>query len=299
MKTLLLNLIDKNKSDIKYHIDRYPDGQIQLVLENLDDNKLQLNILTRICSSDDLFILMQLSDIISRRGLSCHLNITYLLAARTDRLFNWSTSFTLKLVMDVLNMFNSKTINILDPHSNAVYNLSNNLILESDFLSYLNESDPDFFGNAKDDIIIVSSDEGAKERLGFKMRNNPYLFKWTRPIIHCNKVRDEFGKVSKVEVNADSAICVNKKSRLIVIDDLCDGGGTFLAIHPELKKLEPSEIDLVITHSIQKSGIEKVSKLYDRVITSNSYNNWDESELPDNVTVVDVVSIISNGLLNN
>ena len=53
MKTLLLNLIDKNKSDIKYHIDRYPDGQIQLVLENLDDNKLQLNILTRICSSDD------------------------------------------------------------------------------------------------------------------------------------------------------------------------------------------------------------------------------------------------------
>lgn len=283
-----LNLINKENSDIKYHIDHYPDGQIQLVLEDLDDNKFHLVILTRICNSDDLFILMQLSDIVNRRGLSCTLYITYLLAARTDRLFSWNTSFTLKIVMDVLKSFNSE-IMILDPHSEAANRLSDNRVYEINFINMLINY-TDIFDDS-DNIVIVAPDEGAKDRLEHIVTSS--IFR--NPIIYCSKTRDESGKVTEVKVKSESPIQVNKKTRLIVIDDLCDGGGTFMAIAPELKRYEVKEIDLLITHSIQLDGLKKVSSVYDKVITSNSYKDWNSmSDIPDNVEIIDVVNMIED-----
>lgn len=283
-----LNLINKENSDIKYHIDHYPDGQIQLVLEDLDDNKFHLVILTRICNSDDLFILMQLSDIVNRRGLSCTLYVTYLLAARTDRLFSWNTSFTLKIVMDVLRSFNSE-IMIFDPHSDVVNRLSGNKVYEINFVNMLINY-TDIFDDS-DNIVIVAPDEGAKDRLEHIVASS--IFR--NPIIYCSKTRDESGKVTEVKVKSESPIQVNKKTRLIVIDDLCDGGGTFMAIAPELKKYEAKEVDLVITHSIQLDGLKKVSSVYDKVITSNSYKDWNSmSDIPDNVEIIDVVNMIED-----
>lgn len=283
-----LNLINKENSDIKYHIDHYPDGQIQLVLEDLDDNKFHLVILTRICNSDDLFILMQLSDIVNRRGLSCTLYITYLLAARTDRLFSWNTSFTLKIVMDVLKSFNSE-IMILDPHSEAANRLSDNRVYEINFINMLINCTNVF--DDSDNIVIVAPDEGAKDRLEHIVASS--IFR--NPIIYCSKTRDESGKVTEVKVKSESPIQVNKKTRLIVIDDLCDGGGTFMAIAPELKRYEVKEIDLLITHSIQLDGLKKVSSVYDKVITSNSYKDWNSmSDIPDNVEIIDVVNMIED-----
>lgn len=283
-----LNLINKENSDIKYHIDHYPDGQIQLVLEDLDDNKFHLVILTRICNSDDLFILMQLSDIVNRRGLSCTLYVTYLLAARTDRLFSWNTSFTLKIVMDVLRSFNSE-IMIFDPHSDVVNRLSGNKVYEINFVNMLINY-TDIFDDS-DNIVIVAPDEGAKDRLEHIVASS--IFR--NPIIYCSKTRDESGKVTEVKVKSESPIQVNKKTRLIVIDDLCDGGGTFMAIAPELKKYEAKEVDLVITHSIQLEGLKKVSSVYDKVITSNSYKDWNSmSDIPDNVEIIDVVNMIED-----
>lgn len=283
-----LNLINKENSDIKYHIDHYPDGQIQLVLEDLDDNKFHLVILTRICNSDDLFILMQLSDIVNRRGLSCTLYVTYLLAARTDRLFSWNTSFTLKIVMDVLRSFNSE-IMILDPHSDVANRLSGNKVYEINFVNMLINY-TDIFDDS-DNIVIVAPDEGAKDRLEHIVTSS--IFR--NPIIYCSKTRDENGKVTEVKVKSESPIQVNKKTRLIVIDDLCDGGGTFMAIAPELKRYEVKEIDLLITHSIQLDGLKKVASVYDKVITSNSYKDWNSmSDIPDNVEIIDVVNMIED-----
>lgn len=71
----------------------------------------------------------------------------------------------------------------------------------------------------------------------------------------------------------------------MVVDDLCDGGGTFIGIHNILKKLNPSSISLWITHAVQLSGIEKVAAIYDKVYITNSYKNWFDEKLPKNVMV--------------
>lgn len=68
-----------------------------------------------------------------------------------------------------------------------------------------------------------------------------------------------------------------------------------MAIAPELKRYEVKEIDLLITHSIQLDGLKKVSSVYDKVITSNSYKDWNSmSDIPDNVEIIDVVNMIED-----
>lgn len=146
--------------------------------------------------------------------------------------------------------------------------------------------------NPSDDIIIVAPDEGARDRLEFKMRNSRTVFGGQRVLMHCKKTRDSSGKVTNIEIDRDKSQLVNKKTKLIVIDDLCDGGSTFLAIHPKLKELGSSEVNLIITHSIQLEGLKKVASLYDNVVTSNSYQDFNDSDLPDNVTIIDINSYL-------
>ncbi len=47
---------------------------------------------------------------------------------------------------------------------------------------------------------------------------------------------------------------------MILLDDLIDGGGTFLGICEKLKELNPSELALVVTHAIQEEGLRKSAK---------------------------------------
>ena len=72
---------------------------------------------------------------------------------------------------------------------------------------------------------------------------------------------------------------------LLVIDDLCDGGGTFVGLAPKLRELNPKSLSLLVTHAIQKQGIEKVAAVYDKVSITDSYKDWTKESLPANVTV--------------
>ena len=68
-----------------------------------------------------------------------------------------------------------------------------------------------------------------------------------------------------------------------------------MAIAPELKKYEAKEVDLVITHSIQLEGLKKVASVYDKVITSNSYKDWNlMNDLPSNIKIINAISMIED-----
>lgn len=282
MKSLKLNLINVEKSDIKWRIDRYPDGQVQLVLDKFD-NKCELDILVRLRNSDDIFILMQLSDIVNRRGLDCSLSIPYLLTARTDRWLNTETAYSLRIICDIINSFKSHSaVRILDPHSEVASKLIDPCVTEINMYSNY-----DMFKDYN--TIIVAPDAGAYDRLlGVYELNRT-------PIVKCNKVRDENGKVAGVEVDEDFKKFIKPSSNLIVVDDICDGGGTFLALASALKSFEFTKLNLMVTHSIQLSGLEKVAKEYDTVYTTNSFNDWDRytSHIP-NLNVLDIISVFEN-----
>lgn len=63
----ILNLIRPEKSDVKYEVIQFPDGEPHIVLNGID-RKDDLTVVCRICNPTDLFILMQVGDILNRLG---------------------------------------------------------------------------------------------------------------------------------------------------------------------------------------------------------------------------------------
>lgn len=90
----------------------------------------------------------------------------------------------------------------------------------------------------------------------------------------------------KLEVKLPSEIKPN--TSILVFDDLCDGGGTFFAIHKALQDMGVTDVHLRVTHAIQKEPLVKLSKLYKTITITNSYKDWDKEELPNNIKVIRV-----------
>jgi len=57
----------------------------------------------------------------------------------------------------------------------------------------------------------------------------------------------------------------------LVVDDLCDGGGTFIGLGEAIKEINPkARLSLYITHGFFTKGLESLLEYYDRLYTTNS-----------------------------
>lgn len=273
MKTI--NLARQDYSGINYKIHHFPDGQVQLeITECLCNFKDDLRVITRLNNGNDLFLLLQLDDILKRNGIRYELFISYLVAGRCDRLFNYGQAITIDVVTSLLNNLYCKKIEILEPHSDRSIIGSNVTGLTNYILENTNIEFP---------CNIALPDRGSLDRTFDLIRD------WKdRGIIVCSKVRDpKTNKLSgfKVENTMDYV----EGRPIYLVDDLCDGGGTFLGLAEKLRELNPKSLNLMVTHSIQPEGLAKVSNVYDRVYTTNSFDDWDLIDLSDNIEVIDVL----------
>lgn len=255
-----------------YEVISFPDGEKHLRIQELN-RKDTVAIRCRIKSSDDLFLLMQLSDILNRQCIEVvEIEIFYLMSMRCDRLFSFEQPFSLKIVADVINSFNAKNVHIYEPHSKRCLDMINNS--RASFgcgFSFTDCTKYDF----------CYPDKGACNRY----MNGSRLSLEYKPIV-CEKVRDvSSGKLLNFKISdLDS---YKEGNPIVVIDDLCDGGGTFCGIAELLRPLKPSRLALFVTHAVQKAGIEKVAKYYDKVYITNSYADWEG--LPENVEVINII----------
>lgn len=251
-----------------YEIISFPDGEKHLRINELD-RKDKVAIRCRIKSSDDLFIMMQLSDILNRQCVTVdYIEIYYLMSMRCDRLLSFEQPFSLRIVADVINSFNANNVFIYEPHSQRSLDMiKNSRGKYTCGLSFIDFAYSDF----------CYPDKGAFERY---FGNNPFTS--YKPIV-CKKSRDvQSGRLLKFEISDLGSY--KQGNSILVIDDLCDGGGTFCGISELLRPLNPSKLNLYVTHAVQRAGIEKVSKYYDNVYITNTYADWDN--LPSNVKLI-------------
>lgn len=255
-----MQTIDFTKG-IGYEVISFPDGEKHLKIDKLD-RKDTVEIICRITNSDDLFLLMQLSDILNRQCVIVEkISIPYLMTMRCDRLFSLEEAFSLKIVADVINSFNAQEVCILEAHSHITHKLINNSTCYDEFYTRIPQQG----------WCFCFPDKGAKER---------YYNDGTYKPILCEKVRDTAtGKLSGFKI-VDLGNYKDGDS-ILVVDDLCDGGGTFIGIAEKLRELNPKTLALKVSHAVQRKGIENVAKVYDEVYITNSYRDWDN--LPNNV----------------
>lgn len=266
---LTLNLINREKSDIPFSISRFPDGEVQVTLGEFK-RKESILVLCRITNAEELFIISQVINILDRHGVVYDINIYYLMGMRMDRVMDFNRPFTLEIVIDILSNSKAENIRVLEPHSTRFESLGGE--------RFSNLEDPFLIGLKKGLFIthqIVLPDAGAKAR-----------YQTDSATVLCSKIREEAtGKLLKFQVDNPSSIHGNS---LLIMDDLCDGGGTFCGIAEELKKYVPeAEIDIFVTHMVNPRGIDTLSLNFKRVYFTNSYRTW--RNLPDNVTQLEIV----------
>lgn len=282
-----LNLTNLEKSDIKYSISHFPDGEVQITLEEFS-HKDEVNVRCRITSAEDLFILMQVSDILVRHGMYFSISIYYLMGMRMDRVMDFNRPFTLNMIVRILDNLGASEVALFCPHSD----MSLDLFRKTSAHQIHNEVWDGFISKLvrTTDYQIMLPDAGAVKRL---YGDDPV----DNHVLVGQKTRDlKTGAITSIGIANPEAL--NGK-RILLVDDLCDGGGTFCGLAKAIREInKDAEIDIIVNHMVNPKGIENLSKTFDHVYFSNSYKDWNGfkaeygkvvSALPENVTQIDIV----------
>lgn len=266
---LTLNLTNSEKGNIPFSLSRFPDGEVQVVLGEFK-RKEKVVVLCRITNAEELFILTQVINILDRHGVVYDIHIYYLMGMRMDRVMDFNRPFTLEIIIGILSNSRAEHIRVLEPHSSRFKSLGGERFCE------LGDS---FLQGFKEGLLsthqVVFPDAGAKAR-----------YSPDSSAVLCSKVRDEnTGKLLSFQVDNPESIHSNN---LLIVDDLCDGGGTFCGIAEELRKYSSgAEIDIFVTHMVNSKGIDNLSRNFKRVYFTNSYKTW--RNLPENVIQIELI----------
>jgi ribose-phosphate pyrophosphokinase len=61
------------------------------------------------------------------------------------------------------------------------------------------------------------------------------------------------------------------EKEIVIIDDICDGGRTFIEIAKILKEEKKDiKISLIVTHGIFSAGLKELYEYFDMIVTTNS-----------------------------
>jgi ribose-phosphate pyrophosphokinase len=187
--------------------------------------------------------------------------IPYFPAARQDKVKRNAendpySSLTVAIMGDLLTGGWSATV--FDVHSPEAFEwaeIGRNLMPEDLPI----EIQPDVVG-------IIAPDEGAADRAeSFRRAFYPHA-----SLVQCSKRRDPTtGRLSGYEMPKLPAM-----GRYIIVDDICDGGGTFNLLVDEFIEDEfglGSQLELFVSHGIFSKGLDNISPVIERITTTDSW----------------------------
>lgn len=243
------------------NIGLYSDGVPMVKTDQFDEICRKADtVVVKARDLNEFVVAMFLIDSFDAKSQGLGLGITravvpYLPGARQDRINpTGDVLFTSTSVADMLGSRGLIVITI-DPHSPA----SVNSILEFDGLpvEYPLERVAALF-NASNYDGIIAPDKGAKDRA------EKFAVVMGLPITYASKTRDvSTGKLSGFEVDVEA------DRHYLVVDDICDGGGTFVGLGEQIVK-QGATASLYVTHGIFSKGTNELEKYYTNIITTDS-----------------------------
>lgn len=228
----------------------------------------------------DVMKLLLATDALRQGGVSeIHLMLPFLPYARQDRLEEaWvGQSFALKMFATLLNSQQYASVQVLDPHSMVASALIDRLrVIPTD--SFLAE----VFKDAKD-YVLVSPDAGAAK----KIKHCAEVIGYTGVPVQALKYRTLGGSVDSIRIFETD---LGGKDAYIV-DDLCDGGATFIALAAELRARNVGRILLVVSHGIFSRGVSAlVEGGVDHIFTTDSFK---DQETHPHLTEIKLCTILT------
>ena len=266
---MILNLAYPEKSDIQFTVSKFPDGQQSITLDSTFYVQLHepIVIKSRLNSFQDLELIVCANQAIKNIDslLRVKLYVPYFLGARSDRKFTeGGINYLKQVICPIINSQNFNSVTVVDPHSDVLeaclnnFDKYNNFILVDDALSYMIGEDEE------DQIVLVSPDAGAYKKV-FDVAKEFKIEK----IITATKVRDvKTGKILRTEI---PVLDQHRNLKYVIVDDICDGGRTFIELAKAIKDSRPTaEIYLIVTHGIFSAGFDELKKYITEVYCTNS-----------------------------
>lgn len=269
------NLTNVLESDIKYNISKFPDGQQALNITNsrYDGINQDVVIKSRLNSFKDLEIIICANQALKNIGAkSVSLYVPYFLGSRSDRLFQeGGVNYLKQVICPIINLQGFNKVITLDPHSDVLeaclnnYEKINNFELVRFALTKIGNK-----GGAQERICLVSPDAGAYKKI-FDVAKEFRINK----IIAANKVRDlQTGDIIRTEI---PILDQHNKLSYVIIDDICDGGRTFIELAKVIKDGRPTaKIYLIVTHGIFSNGFNSLLEYFDGIYCTNSVSDIDK-----------------------
>lgn len=263
--------------EIQFESFTFSGGEPHIKISPDFDNTKEINVTHRLKSFNDLGLLCLAADALKRMGvqLNC-LIIPYFPAARQDRVMVKGEPLSLKVYTDLINSLNFKKVIIFDSHSDVTASLLNNceVIPNHNFIKKVTTI-------IQRDVILISPDGGSLKKI-YKLSE----FLGGIEVIECSKTRDvKSGNLMGFKVYADDL----QGKDCLLVDDICDGGGTFIGLAYELKKKNAGKLFLAVSHGIFSKGFDNLN-CFERIFTTDSFKSL------ENIRLTQIK--LNNGLLS-
>jgi ribose-phosphate pyrophosphokinase len=247
---------------LKLDLIKYPAGEIGYRLP-YDEPVNHIVVTPEIRGDKAIYKTSLLEDVMAAKMLSdhfpeAHVTFTYLPCSREDRRVSPIASYGLE---SIRRMFQFSRVTTIDQHS--------------DEETFDNNISPRAIVNAIEDFtpsVLAFPDAGAKSR--YMGRLSQMYHRGEHVIIYGDKVRNTLtGEISRYEVIGDLPAIENSyyNNSVLVIDDICDGGRTFIELAKVLKaKQSDVSLALYVTHGIFSKGLDELKTYYDKIYTTNT-----------------------------
>lgn len=231
----------------------FPDGTSQVwkldqrILDYVNDTNNKNIIVDWIFTSEnELFHILQLFHLLHtlNEDKEFILSMPFLPYGRQDKHVSNTSTFALETFLSVL-LFTGAKILTFDPHSehllDAFFGESGYSII---FPDEMIEKSALYFGAE----LLCFPDVGAKTRYAVFSR---------RPFICLEKVRDqETGTISGIKVSDGYDVDEIMGKKVLIVDDICDGGKTFIEASKVLYEHGAISVGLYTSHGIYSKGLE-------------------------------------------
>ncbi len=263
---MILNLDPNFKpvagEEIQFQSFTFSGGEPHIKIDPNCINNEKVTITHRLNSFNDLGLLCLAVDALRRMDTKIEkLIIPYFPSARQDRVMISGEPLSVKVYADIINNLQIEKVVVFDAHSEVTPALLNNcqVISNHRFIEKIVTT----IGN---NVKLISPDGGALKKI-YKVSE----FLGGVEVVECSKSRDvKTGKLTGFKVYNDNL----EGKDCLIVDDICDGGGTFIGLATELKNKNAGKLYLAVSHGIFSKGFDSLT-CFDKIFTTNSFKDFD------------------------
>jgi len=214
--------------------------------------------------SDDLVLMTLLADALraNRNCANLYLLVPYMPYARQDRIAVGGEPLSLRAMCRLINSLDFYEIKVHDAHSDVLEGMfPAGKIRLVEQLTLFSEDFPALMNSMNNSIkdaptYLVSPDRGAHKKIH---RISAVV---SLPVICADKVRDPV--TGQIKLTTIESLPINEPTNFIVVDDIIDGGRTFIELAQLIRQQYPVKcLALWATHGIFSKGRAELEKHYD------------------------------------